>query len=654
MKRGLPYDLVFSEYEAPLKVAFCTLLALVLRFAWYDAEPLWTDEVITWEFARSGWSGLLWRQLYDASPPGFYLLLKAWLRVVTATAEMRWLPALCGAAAVPLTYALGRAAHSKAAGVLGALLVAVNPLHLYYSNEVRYPTLLTLLVLAQALLLLGALRDGRWRWFAGFAVATAAMLWVQYTAGFFLLIEGAYVLIRFRRDRATIIRFAAAALAALVLFAPWWTEFSLQWARGKPSREFFGFFEALFLGPAFLLLGGSEWSLPTLAGVAPQERLYPLLALVSMLPFLLAAFLGARREKSGDPPYLLTGLALGPFAVLLLLGLALPIFRPKYLLPLLPFAAVLAAMGLVELEAKRRAAGWVLAALVLAVSLGGAARWQHDPRLAKEPWNEAVATIAEHWREGDGVAVPNEYFSLALAHAARYRRRPESAVRSGPNEALIDPAQAQANARRLLASYERVWYVDHDAHLFDPHGHLPAAFAAEGVEVTRRSFLRSPHFTVRLYTRDAATARRSYAGVVDFTTDDFVPAQLVAGLADGPPGMAWVGAAATVEAARGWDEDMAFACFYVHRPYFGEADPVFTLTADGFAIASHTVSGSELLCLEGVLPAMLAQRETIHLTLAVDRPFVPDEVLGDGDRTPKSALLQKIGLTRTTQYWERQ
>jgi len=59
-----------------------------------------------------------------------------------------------------------------------------------------------------------------------------------------------------------------------------------------------------------------------------------------------------------------------------------------------------------------------------------------------------------------------------------------------------------------------------------------------------------------------------------------------------------------------------------------------------------------LLCLEGVLPAT-ATGETVRLTLAVDRPFIPDEVLGDCDRTPKSALLQKIGLTRTTYYWER-
>jgi len=652
VRRGLPYDLVFAEHEAALKTAFCTLLALVLRFAWYDAQPLWTDEVITWEFARADWPGLLWRQLYDASPPGFYLLLKAWLRVATATAELRWLPALCGAAAVPLTYALGRAAHSRAAGVLGALLVAVNPLHLYYSNEVRYPTLLTLLVLAQALLLLHALRDGRARWFAGFALATAAALWVQYTAGFFLLVEGAYVLWRYRRERRMIFRFALATAAALLLFAPWWTEFSLQWARGKPSREFFGFFESLFLGPAFLLLGGSEWSLPTLCGVAPERSLYLVVATALLLPFLLAAFLGARREAHNDPPRLLTCLALGPFVILLLLGLGLPIFRPKYLLPLLPFAAVLAAMGLVELEAKRRAAGWIVLALTLAVSLGGVARWQHDPRLAKEPWDKVVETIATHWQPGDGVAVPNDYYSIALAHAAHYRWPLQAAVRSGPNETLLDPAQASDNARRLLTHFARVWYVDHDAHLFDPRGHLPEALAAEGVEVTRRSFLRSPHFSVRLYARDAVTARRSLAGVIDFTNDDFAPAQLVDGVTPGPPGMAWMGAAATVEAARRWNEDLAFACFYVHRPYFGTDDPRFTLRADDFTVASRTVPQSDLLCLEGVLPAT-ATGETVRLTLAVDRPFIPDEVLGDGDRTPKSALLQKIGLTRTTYYWER-
>ncbi len=652
MRRGVPHDVVFSTREAPLKLAFVTLLALVLRYVWYDAQPLWTDEAITWEFAKADWPGLMLRQLYDASPPGSYLLLKAWLHLVRSNTEMRLLPALLGAATVPLVYALGARLYGRSVGLLAALLVAVNPLHLYYSNEVRYPALLTLLLTAQVLVFVETMRRRRWVWFGAWALTSAVALWVQYFALFFVAVELAYAAVVWRRERGALLRLAIAALGALLLFLPWWTEFALQLTRGKPSRQFFGLLQELFLAPAFLVLGGSEWSLPTLFGRAPESASYILLALLLVAPFVIALVVGWRRGRETQPPHVGAWLTAGPTLALIAAGLVLPMFRPKYLLPVLPLAAVLAAAGLVRLEQRRRVFGWALTLAALAVSVYGVVLLQTDPRVRKEPWDKIARTISAHARRGDVIAVPNDYYSIALRFVLDDRWPIKALVNRGPHEHVATEDELQRSIRRLFARYERVWYIDHDAQLFDPARFAPRIFGRLGREITRGDFPRDSRFSLRWFARDEATAQLASAGEVDWRTGDFASRQIVAGAILGPTGFAWMGEQLSVRVGHRWREDAAFACLYVHRPFFGDRDPVFILSAGDTPVAEKRVSGSELVCLEGMMPPELADQEEIVLRLRADRTFVPAEVLGDRDRTPKSALVQRLGVTRSSEVWE--
>jgi len=652
MRRGLWDELFFGEREAALKLTFLTLLALLLRYLHYDLQALWTDEVITWEFARADGDGLLLRLLYDASPPGSYLLLKWWLTLARSDAEMRLLYALLGTLTVPAAFALGARMFGKRAGLWAALLVAVNPLHLYYSNEVRYPALLTLLLTLQVWFFGEMARRERWLWGVLWSLATAAALWVQYFTGFFIVAQLGYLIVFRRSSRRLWWRFAVCLTAVGLAFLPWMPEFLRQLAAGKPSRGFFGPLEQLFLGPAFLVLGGSEWSLPALFGVRPAATMYPLLALLLLAPAALAVGLGMYAEKRAPVRRSLTWQILAVAGLFFVAAQLAPLFRPKYLLPLLPPAAVLAGAGLVGLQRRRRWSGWVLGLLLLAVSLRGALTWANDPLLAKEPWREAAQTLLRHAEPGDVIVVPNDYYSLALWFAVGDRWPIEAVVCRTPHEQLADRRVVAGNLRRLFARYRRVWYIDHDRRLFDPEGLVPKMLAETGREVTRLSFPKSPHFSVRLFARDEQAARESRAAVIDFGTEDYLPEQLLAGVLWGPPGFRWLGPAAEVRVARRWREDTAFACFYVHVPYFRQGPPTFTLSADRVIVRTLRVAESQLVCLEGMLGPASAERREIILRLTVDAPFVPDDVLGDGDQQPKSVLLQRLGVSRSGWAWE--
>lgn len=123
--------------------------------------PLWGDEVMSWAFAArpSVWETIRVARS-DSSPQLYYALLHALLPLFGQTPLGLRLPSvLLGVLAVPLSYALARAAGFDArAGLWGAAVVACSSVLVYYSQEARNYALLIDLALFSQLALLRCLR----------------------------------------------------------------------------------------------------------------------------------------------------------------------------------------------------------------------------------------------------------------------------------------------------------------------------------------------------------------------------------------------------------------------------------------------------------------------------------------------------------------
>jgi hypothetical protein len=90
---------------------------------------------------------------------------------------LRILPALFGIAAVPVVYVLTRRTVGVRAGVLAAVLVALHPWHLNWSQFARYYTLVFLLSAIFPLAFYVGLQEQRWRWvIAGVVSGVLALL----------------------------------------------------------------------------------------------------------------------------------------------------------------------------------------------------------------------------------------------------------------------------------------------------------------------------------------------------------------------------------------------------------------------------------------------------------------------------------------------
>ncbi|MBN2305754.1 MAG: glycosyltransferase family 39 protein, partial [Anaerolineae bacterium] len=172
------------------------LIAFGVRFHDLDAQSLWNDEGNSLRLAQRNAGDLIDAAGRDIHPPGYYLLLKAWIGAAgTSEFGLRALSAFAGVLTVAVTVALGRALFGKTAGLTAGLVVALNAFAVYYSQETRMYALLGLLSAASMWVFVVWLNQphspvNRWKWALLLAVINAVGLYTQYSFPFTMLAQG--------------------------------------------------------------------------------------------------------------------------------------------------------------------------------------------------------------------------------------------------------------------------------------------------------------------------------------------------------------------------------------------------------------------------------------------------------------------------------
>ncbi|HUP27928.1 MAG TPA: hypothetical protein VM409_05790, partial [Chloroflexia bacterium] len=109
------------------------LVGLVLRLFGLTRQGLWTDELYVVYEARQPLQVVFDPHLHTQHPPGYRLLLHAWLGVGLNETWIRLLPAIAGLLLVPVAWALARSLwprHPWCASS-AALFVATSPFLLH-------------------------------------------------------------------------------------------------------------------------------------------------------------------------------------------------------------------------------------------------------------------------------------------------------------------------------------------------------------------------------------------------------------------------------------------------------------------------------------------------------------------------------------------
>ena len=112
-------------------------LGCVLRFVWLGAQSLWVDELLTVKNAHIGEPGIFSHIAHNLQGPAVSLFTHYWGALGTGEVMLRLPFAVVGALTVPAIYALAREFDDKWTSLHTAFLLALSPVHIWYSQEVR-------------------------------------------------------------------------------------------------------------------------------------------------------------------------------------------------------------------------------------------------------------------------------------------------------------------------------------------------------------------------------------------------------------------------------------------------------------------------------------------------------------------------------------
>jgi 4-amino-4-deoxy-L-arabinose transferase-like glycosyltransferase len=157
------------------------LVALALRLHRLGAQDLWLDETLAVDEATA--TVARWhRALAENTGPVYFLLLRATTLGGIDEARVRALSAVTGALFVAAIIWVGREVFDSRTGLWAGAAAALNPIHVYYSQEARVYALLTLLLTLSAGALWRALATGARRWWAVFVVLATLALYSHLLA----------------------------------------------------------------------------------------------------------------------------------------------------------------------------------------------------------------------------------------------------------------------------------------------------------------------------------------------------------------------------------------------------------------------------------------------------------------------------------------
>ncbi|MCO1598497.1 glycosyltransferase family 39 protein [Micromonospora sp. RHAY321] len=439
------------------------LLTLVVTGTGLGSAQLWRDELATWSAAtRSPGDLARLAGTIDAATGPYYLLMHGWLAIVgDSTVALRAPAALAMAVAAGLLAVLGARLADGRTGLFAGLLFALLPGTSRYGQEARPYALASMFAVLATLLLVAALRRPSWPRWAGYAAAVAALGLTHLIALTLLAAHALVVLFAWWRGAP------AAGVAAAAATGP---EKADSDGTGAVDRRAWRWLVALV--PAALLVS------PLLLRAATQRsrqldwvasaHLDDLSALPggvaqsSVVGGLVVGVAALGAARLGRRALLPVGAVLLPVLLLFAAGTVVPLWVPRYLVFVVPFACLLAGAALAGVSAPAALAVVVLAGLLGLPDQEALRRTHEWPRSAPVDYAGAARVIADGQRPGDVVVYSprNSWLFLDLGVGYHLADQPrdvlvtEDEVRRGD----LWAAECQRPAQ-CLAGTPRVWLV---------------------------------------------------------------------------------------------------------------------------------------------------------------------------------------------------
>ncbi|MGL4577179.1 MAG: glycosyltransferase family 39 protein [Burkholderiaceae bacterium] len=387
-----------SAAEFAMRLCALAIVAGLLRFLFIDQEGFWYDEIVAHNLTQFSWSELASGYAKDGgNPQGFWLLGKLWADLVgDGEARLRLLAALFGIAAPLALYAFGRRVLSAQVAFAAALLLAVNPNHIYMSQEFRPYTVAILACVGLTLCALRFWSTGSKYALVGYVLCCVCGLYFFYYTALPMIGLFAWSVLTQRKDKQ-FLQWFLAHVAVTALFIPGLLVFADQMLyRSRSVGE--------GLNASWLHFAASPLTL--LFGRALVWRDDGLIVFAAVLASCYLFFLGVAvvlyRRGQPHPKWLHIACIVAPVLVLMLAVVARNMQAwddRKALFILLP-VLILTAHALSQLSARWR---YVWLTLLIAVSL--ATNVKYFMQQNRDDWRGVAKLVEQKVHDNDLIGV---------------------------------------------------------------------------------------------------------------------------------------------------------------------------------------------------------------------------------------------------------
>lgn len=202
------------------------IFAIGLRWFHLDYQSLWVDEIASMNGADPELSiaSVLQYSVMD-QPPSFFLLLHGWLKIFPFTdISGRWLAAILGLAGIFMIYFLGKELRSDRVGLIASSITTFSFIHIYFSQEVRFYTLVFFAATGSFLFFIKAIRTERVIHFAVYVLFTALLIYTHYYGLVVLASQGIIFFLVFLIHKRTVKFFFTGfcvAVLIIIIISPW-------------------------------------------------------------------------------------------------------------------------------------------------------------------------------------------------------------------------------------------------------------------------------------------------------------------------------------------------------------------------------------------------------------------------------------------------
>lgn len=457
-------------------LAAAMMIGLGLRLLLLGSKSLWLDEARSLLFAQAGAASVWAGKSETYHPPLYYILLQAWAQLGTSEWALRLSSALVGSLSIPLIYALAHRLAGRTVALSAAWLAALSPLLVWYAQELRSYSLLTVLGLLASLALVNLImhpaRGSAFGWWLLFVVAMSAAFYTHYNAVLLIPVQLLLILLSSQTDTArwrTLVAWLVAWSLIGLLYWPW---------LASPGAAAF----------VSLVTGAQLYPAEYLAfqlGISPHSAMFIIgAALIALSGAVLMAVAVVQRRRPSFWAFLRTSAWLRRALVVLFILVVIMTVIPRgyavkrLVMALWPYVLIAVAWVFPWEQQSRRSLAMLLGASLVATLI-------NITVIPKDQWRELVTALAAQAQPGDVVWVQPAW---EVAPFTYYLPDGSGPAVSGP------PADADKRAAALQQG--RIWHVYQTYEYLRSPDHTVEQLLAEQMEAVQHLDFYRVHATL--------------------------------------------------------------------------------------------------------------------------------------------------------------